>query len=80
VRLLALCACFVASKNLTRRAWLVFGTRRLLEFARTVPELVFALIFVLAFSLGPLPGLLALAIHTAGALGKLFARWSKTSI
>ena len=38
-----------------------------------VPELVFALIFVVAFSLGPLPGILALAIHTAGALGKLFA-------
>jgi phosphonate transport system permease protein len=71
--LLALCGCFVASKNITRQAWLVFAVRRLLEFARTVPELVFALIFVLAFSLGPLPGLLALAIHTAGALGKLFA-------
>ncbi len=53
--------------------WLVFATRRLLEFSRTVPEIVFALIFVVAFSLGPLPGILALAIHTTGALGKLFA-------
>ena len=71
--LIALASGFVASKNITRQAGLVFLTRRCLEFARTVPELVFALIFVLAFSLGPLPGLLALAIHTAGALGKLFA-------
>ena len=71
--LAALCSCFLASKNITRQAWVVFGVRRALEFARTVPELVFALIFVLAFSLGPLPGILALAIHTAGALGKLFA-------
>ncbi len=38
-----------------------------------MPELVFALIFVVAFGLGPLPGVLALAIHSTGALGKLFA-------
>ena len=69
----ALVLCFVASKNMTQNTWLVFATRRLLEFARTVPEMVFALIFVVAFSLGPLPGILALAIHTTGALGKLFA-------
>jgi phosphonate transport system permease protein len=47
--------------------------KRVLEFCRTVPELVFALVFVQAFGLGPLPGILALAIHTVGALGKLFA-------
>jgi phosphonate transport system permease protein len=65
--------CFFASKNVTASPGVVFVTRRLLEFLRTVPELVFALIFVVAFSLGPLPGILALAIHTTGALGKLFA-------
>jgi phosphonate transport system permease protein len=65
--------CFLASQNLTQSKGVVFLTRRLLEFSRTVPELVFALIFVVAFSLGPLPGILALAIHSAGALGKLFA-------
>ena len=63
---------FVASPNLTGRAWLVFAARRLLEFCRTVPDIVFALIFVVAFGLGPLPGVLALALHTAGALGKQF--------
>ena len=35
--------------------------------------MVFALIFVVAFGLGALPGVLAIAIHTTGALGKLFA-------
>jgi len=65
--------CFLASQNLTKSKGVIFFTRRLMEFSRTVPELVFALIFVVAFSLGPLPGILALAIHTAGALGKLFA-------
>jgi len=69
----ALVLCFLASNNITYSNWLVFATRRLLEFSRTVPEIVFALIFVVAFSLGPLPGILALAIHTTGALGKLFA-------
>jgi phosphonate transport system permease protein len=69
----ALALCFLASKNITRNNTVVFATRRFLEFSRTVPEMVFALIFVVAFSLGPLPGILALAIHTTGALGKLFA-------
>ena len=63
---------FVASPNVTVRAWLVFAARRLLEFCRTVPDIVFALIFVVAFGLGPLPGMLALAIYSAGALGKQF--------
>jgi phosphonate transport system permease protein len=65
--------CFLASANLVRSRAIVFVTRRFLEFCRTVPEIVFALVFVLAFGLGPLPGVLALAIHTTGALGKLFA-------
>ncbi|MGO4170941.1 phosphonate ABC transporter, permease protein PhnE [Bosea sp. TAF32] len=65
--------CFAAAANLGRSAWLRFTVRRFLEFCRTVPEIVFALIFVIAFGLGPLPGVLAIAIHTMGALGKLFS-------
>ena len=65
--------CFLASANLVKSRTTVFVTRRVLEFCRTVPEIVFALIFVLAFGLGPLPGVLAIAIHTTGALGKQFA-------
>jgi phosphonate transport system permease protein len=64
---------FLASRNLVRSALLRMVVRRLLEFCRTVPDIVFALIFIVAFGLGPLPGVLALAIHTIGALGKLFA-------
>ena len=70
--LAAFCLNFVASPNLTGNATLVFVARRFLEFCRTVPDIVFALIFVVAFGLGPLPGVLALAIHSAGALGKQF--------
>ena len=65
--------CFVSSANLVRQPWLRGTARRLLEFCRTVPDIVFALIFVIAFGLGALPGVLALAIHTTGALGKLFS-------
>lgn len=65
--------CFTAASNLGRSPWLRWGTRRFLEFCRTVPEIVFALIFVIAFGLGPLPGVLAIAIHTMGAMGKLFS-------
>lgn len=65
--------CFLASWTTCRNACTRFAARRFLEFCRTVPTIVFALVFVVAFGLGPLPGVLALAIHTAGALGKLFA-------
>ncbi|KFC65077.1 Phosphonate uptake transporter [Bosea sp. LC85] len=65
--------CFSAAANLGRAGWLRWATRRFLEFCRTVPEIVFALIFVIAFGLGPLPGVLAIAIHTMGTMGKLFS-------
>ncbi len=64
--------CFLAAGNLGVSKPVLFITRRFLEFCRTVPDLVFALIFVLAFGLGPMAGVLALAVHTLGALGKLF--------
>ncbi len=64
---------FFAAANLSPHPVLRAVTRRWLEFCRTFPELVFALIFVIAFGLGPLPGVLAIAIHSMGALGKLFS-------
>ncbi|MFD2649630.1 phosphonate ABC transporter, permease protein PhnE [Devosia albogilva] len=70
---LALAFCFPASRNLVQSSAIYFAARRTLEFCRTVPELVFALIFVFAFGLGPFAGVLAIAVHTAGSLGKLFA-------
>jgi phosphonate transport system permease protein len=65
--------CFLSARNLVENRAVVFAARRFLEFCRTVPELVFALTFVVAFGLGPLPGVLALGIHTLGALGKQFS-------
>jgi phosphonate transport system permease protein len=65
--------CFPASRNLAGRLWVYFLFRRLAELGRCVPEVVYALIFVVAFGIGPLAGFLALTAHTTGALGKLFA-------
>jgi phosphonate transport system permease protein len=45
----------------------------LLNALRGINEFVFALIFVAAVGLGPFPGVLALAVHTAGMLGKFYA-------
>jgi phosphonate transport system permease protein len=50
-----------------------WGARLLLNFLRSVPELVWAALMVLAAGLGPFAGTLALALHTTGVLGRLFA-------
>ncbi len=47
--------------------------RFVLNALRSVPELVFAALMVIAAGLGPFPGTLALALHTTGVLGRLFA-------
>ncbi len=64
---------FLAAANTSPAPWLRFAVRRFLEICRTVPDIVFAMIFVIAFGLGPMAGVLAIAIHSTGALGKLFA-------
>ena len=69
----AFCLCFLASANLVASPWTRFAARRVLEFCRTVPAIVFALVFVLALGVGPMAGVRALSIPPAGALGKLFA-------
>ncbi|MBM3568071.1 MAG: phosphonate ABC transporter, permease protein PhnE [Alphaproteobacteria bacterium] len=64
---------FLAARNLVKSYAVYWTTRRVLEIARTVPDIVWALLFVLAFGIGPLPGVLAITVHTLGAQGKLFA-------
>ena len=48
-------------------------TRWLLNFSRSIPELVWAALLLIAAGLGPFAGTLALAAHTTGVLGRLFA-------
>jgi phosphonate transport system permease protein len=64
---------FLAAENTAPAPWLRFAIKRFMEFCRTVPDIVFALIFVIAFGLGPMAGVLAITIHSIGALGKQYA-------
>jgi phosphonate transport system permease protein len=64
---------FFAARNLAGHYAVYWITRRLLEVARTVPDIVWALLFIIAFGVGPLAGVLAITVHTIGAQGKLFA-------
>lgn len=64
---------FPAARNLAPSKSVLWPTRRFLEIARTVPELVWALIFVFCFSVGPMAGVLAIGLHATGALGKLYS-------
>jgi len=53
--------------------WVAQPTRRLMDVFRSINELVFAMLFVVAVGLGPFAGVLALWVHTTGVLAKLFA-------
>jgi phosphonate transport system permease protein len=48
-------------------------SRFVLNVFRSVPDILWALVFVVALGLGPFPGTLALAVHSAGILGKLYS-------
>jgi len=64
---------FLAARNVGPCLWLRIAVARGFELCRTVPGIVFALIFVIAFGLGPMAGVFAIMIHTTGALGKLYS-------
>ncbi len=54
--------------------WLLFWSTRLaLNILRSIPELVWVLMCILAVGIGPFAGTIALGLHTAGVLGKLYA-------
>lgn len=53
--------------------WVYHPVRRLMDAARAINEMVFAMLFVVAVGLGPFAGVLALWVHTTGVLAKLFS-------
>ncbi len=67
----------LAAANLTP-AWVHQPVRRLLDGCRSINEMVFALLFVVAVGLGPFAGVLALWVHTTGVLAKLFSEAVET--
>lgn len=70
--LLAFPLAFLAAANATRIAPLRFVVRRGLELMRAFPEIVIAGMLLAILSLGPVAAIVAIAVHTVGALGKLF--------
>ncbi len=62
----------LSASNITP-AWVHQPVRRLMDAARAINEMVFAMLFVVAVGLGPFAGVLALWVHTTGILAKLFS-------
>ncbi len=65
-------SCF-AARNIMKSTAVVQVTRRLLDLLRSFPEIVIALIFLYLMGKSLLPAVIAITIHTGGALGKLFS-------
>lgn len=61
-----------AARNIAP-VWVVTPVRWVMNLLRSIPDLVIGLLFVVAVGLGPLPGVLAIALNTAGVLAKLFS-------
>ena len=76
---LALFLSFLAAKNTSPNSLVFFTIRRILEFFRGVPEIIFAILFVWVLGIGPLAGIIAMTIHTTGSLGKLFSEVHENS-
>lgn len=64
---------FMAAKNTSRHLVFYGLNRTLLSGLRSIPEIVFALIFVVSLGLGPFPAVLAIMLHNIGVLGKLIS-------
>jgi phosphonate transport system permease protein len=70
--LLAVPLGLMAARNIAP-FWIVQPLRRVLDLLRSIPDLVMGTMFIVAVGLGPLAGVLAIALNTAGVLGKLFS-------
>ena len=64
---------FFASRNMTRSRPVQFGTRRFADLLRSFDYLIWALIFVRAIGLGPLAGIMAIAVVETGTFIKLYS-------
>lgn len=70
--LFGFCFAFLAARNMMPLVWVRWPMRRVMEVLRAFPEVVLAGFFLAILSLGPIPAIIAVSIHTIGALGKLF--------
>lgn len=69
--ILALPLSLLSARNITPSPWLYYPARFVLNLIRTIPELLFAALFVAVFGLGPVPGVLAITFFSFGLIAKL---------
>ncbi|MFY0682121.1 MAG: phosphonate ABC transporter, permease protein PhnE [Thalassovita sp.] len=71
--LFAILLSLLSTRGLARFPRLIPVFRRMMDLMRAVPEIVVALVLIFVLGGGPVPAMIAIAFHTAGALGKLFS-------
>lgn len=71
--MIAMVLALLSTRGLARWPRLIPVFRRLLDSFRAIPEIVIALILIYILGGGPVPAVIAIVIHTSGALGKLFS-------
>jgi phosphonate transport system permease protein len=69
----AVALALASSRGLNAPRWLAVPVRRSMDVMRAFPELILALFLIYVLGSSPVPAMIAVALHTAGALGKLFA-------
>lgn len=63
----------LSTRGMARWPRLIPVFRRIMDILRAMPEIVIALVLIFTLGGGPVPAMIAIALHTAGALGKLFS-------
>lgn len=71
--LAAIVLSLLSTRGLARFPALIGVFRRLMDVLRAIPEIVIALVLIFILGGGPVPAMIAIALHTTGALGKLFS-------
>ena len=71
--LIAIVLSLLSTRGLARFPRLIGLFRRLMDIMRAIPEIVVALVLIFILGGGPVPAMIAIALHTTGALGKLFS-------
>lgn len=76
--LIALPLSFLAARNVMSNKFVYHAVRGIFDTCRGINEIIWGLIFVSMVGLGPFPGVLALAAHVTGALGRYFSESIET--
>ncbi|QGH36709.1 phosphonate ABC transporter, permease protein PhnE [Gracilibacillus salitolerans] len=71
---ISLVLAFIAAENLSANKLVPRAVKGFATLMRVIPTIIWALIFIVAVGLGPLPGVLAIAVHSLGMLIKVFAQ------